>query len=129
MVLKAKRLGRQVVYAAGIVCLVLVAGCEYDVEEELAPEKTCDSEEVSYRDQIEPILSARCYQCHAAALNQGNVTLEGYDRLKILADNGRLLGAVQWQGGFSPMPQNEPMLPECDIDLIQAWVEDGAPNN
>ena len=46
-----------------------------------------------------------------------------------LATEGRLLGAVQHQVGYTPMPPAGGMLPQCDIDKIAIWVQQGAPNN
>lgn len=103
--------------------------CYYDVEEDFITDSTCDVSTVTYSDQILEILSNRCYKCHSAALNLGNITLEGYDRLRVQVDNGRLLGAIRRENGFSPMPQNEAMLSQCDIDLLATWVAEGAQNN
>lgn len=105
------------------------AGCYYDVEEDFRMDTECDTGSVTYSEDILNIVSSRCYKCHAAELNLGNITLEGYDRIKIYATNGRLLGAVRRDPGFSPMPQNEAMLSDCDIMKIEAWINDGAPNN
>ncbi len=106
-----------------------ISGCYYDVEEDFEKMVDCVTDNVSYVNDIVPILENRCYKCHAVGLNLGNVTLEGYDRLKILVDNGRFLGAIRRDPGFSPMPQNEAMLPDCQIMKVAAWIENGAPNN
>ena len=104
-------------------------GCYYDVEEDFKKMVDCNTDGVSYTNDIVPILQNRCYKCHAEGLNLGNVTLEGYDRLKLLVNSGRFLGAIRRDPGFSPMPQNEAMLPDCQIMKISAWIEAGAPNN
>jgi hypothetical protein len=75
------------------------------------------------------MLENRCYKCHGEGLNLGNVTLEGYDNLRRFVDNGRFFGAVRHEAGFSPMPQNEMMLSDCNITKIEAWIAEGAPNN
>jgi hypothetical protein len=31
--------------------------------------------------------------------------------------------------GFSPMPQNDNKLSECNIAKIKKWIATGAPNN
>lgn len=111
-----------------MLCLGL-PGCYYDVEEDFEKMVDCVTDNVSYANDIVPILQNRCYKCHAEGLNLGNVTLEGYDRLKLLVDSGRFLGAIRRDPGYSPMPQNEAMLPDCQIMKISAWIEAGAPNN
>ena len=106
-----------------------IASCYYDVEEDFVMGSDCSTENVTYSNEILNIISNRCYKCHATSLNLGNVTLEGYNKIRIYVDNGRLLGAIRRENGFSPMPQNEAMLPNCDIMKIETWINQGAPNN
>lgn len=105
------------------------AGCYYDVEEELYPKTDCDTSAVTYSATVQPIISNRCYVCHGAGINLGNVTLEGYDNIKNYALNGDLLGAIKHQPGYSPMPQSGGMLPDCEIQKIEAWIAGGALQN
>lgn len=112
-----------------LLTLVLVAGCYYDVEEELYPTLECDTGNMSYTNDILPIIQNNCYTCHNQGSNFGGVTLEGYESLKAYVDNGRLLGAIRHESGFSPMPKNAPQLVECNIEKIEAWINAGAPDN
>ena len=112
-----------------VALLVGLVSCHYNVEEDLVPINDCDVSKVSYALHISPIIESRCLQCHAASLNFGGITLEGYDQLKKQIDGGRFLGAINHEPGFSPMPQNEGQLPTCNLDMIQAWINEGAPNN
>ena len=109
----------------------IVSSCDYDSEEELYPVQPsgCDTTTVSYMNDIEPLISQNCYQCHSAALNFGNVTLEGYSAFKSEVDRGRLTGAIRRDFGFSSMPQDGDKLPDCDISKVEAWINNGAPNN
>lgn len=109
--------------------LLIVTACYYDVEEDFAKEVSCEVSTVSYLQDVAPIIANRCLKCHSAALRLGNVDLEGHGQMAIYAENGRLLGAVKRLNGFSPMPQNEAMLPDCDIMKIDSWIQAGAPNN
>ena len=108
---------------------VLVGGCYYDVEEELYPMLGCESTDMSYSMDIVPILSANCYECHNAAANNGNVTLDSYENLITYVNNGKLLGVIRHEPGFPPMPQNRSKLLECNIEKIENWVAEGALNN
>lgn len=103
--------------------------CAYDVEEELYGTTACQTENVTYSGEILDIIENNCYVCHDAANNFGNVTLEGYDNLKIHVDNGRLLGAIRWESGFSQMPQDRPQLVACNIEKIEEWIAQGALDN
>ncbi len=109
--------------------LVTLIGCTYNVDEDLNP--NCgDIANVSYSGVVVPILSANCTSCHSpAGGNQGGIRLDSYDAVKIWVNNGRLLGAIRHQAGFSAMPKNASKLPVCSINKIAAWINDGAPNN
>jgi hypothetical protein len=106
-----------------------LAGCYYDIEEEIYPSVGCNLENISFTNTIIPILESNCYQCHDAANNNGGITLEGYSQLKRFVDNGQFLGVVRHEAGFSPMPKNSAKLLDCEIEKIEQWVTDGAPNN
>ena len=112
-------------------CLVvLIPACAYDSEEDLFPGgDECDTSNVSYTQDVLPILVNNCYVCHDNANRQGGIVLEGYDQLKVQVDNGRLVGAIRRNPGFSPMPQGAPALPDCFVDQIAQWVTDGALDN
>ena len=103
--------------------------CYYDVEEELYPTLECSTVGVTYSLVVEPIIKSKCYKCHDAANNFGNITLEGYSSLKKYVESGQLLGAIKHSPGFSPMPKNEAKLVDCDIEKIEVWVADGALQN
>ncbi len=104
-------------------------GCYYDVEEELYPTTGCSTDDMSYQNDILPLIDTNCYQCHDAANNFGGITLEGYDALKTYADNGQLVGVISHAAGFSPMPQGDPKLLDCEIEKIEAWISQGTLNN
>lgn len=108
---------------------ILISGCAYDVEEELYPTIECQTDDVTYSAEVLNIISSNCFGCHDAAANFGNITLETYDDLKKYVDNGLLLGSIKHESGFSPMPKNAPALLDCEIEKIEAWINDGAPNN
>ena len=109
--------------------LIGLTSCYYDVEENLYPKSECVTTDLSFEADIMPILERNCYSCHSAAANTANVTLEGHGQLLQHISNGRLLGAIRHDPGFTPMPQGAPKLIACDIDKIEQWVSDGAPNN
>jgi len=106
-------------------------GCYYDVEEELYPStgSSCDTLNVTYAADIVPILQQSCYTCHSIGANLGGVTVEGYDEIIVLVEDGRLAGAVNHLSGFSPMPKDASQLDDCSLALINNWINDGALNN
>jgi mono/diheme cytochrome c family protein len=118
-------------YALAVFAALCLVACTYNNEEELYGNRltNCDTTNISYRADILPLLQSNCYVCHSQAAALGNVTLEGHSRVKNLADNGRLLGAVSHAAGFSPMPKNGNKLSACDINKIRRWINSGTPDN
>jgi hypothetical protein len=57
----------------------------------------------------------------------GGISLEGYNNVVNIADDGRLLGVVRHEAGYPAMPKNSPKLPDCDIRQLEIWIENGTP--
>ncbi len=55
---------------------------------------SCDPTEYSYSSFIVPLVTAKCLQCHSGEGAFGGVYLDSYEGVKVVADNGRLYGAV-----------------------------------
>ena len=114
-----------------LISLIIIGmlSCSYDSEDELYGTSACSTTNISYAGDVLPLLVDNCYVCHDAQNNFGNVTLEGYNNTKIYIDNERLIGAITHSPGFAQMPNGQPKLLICQIEKIQSWVADGAPNN
>lgn len=99
---------------------------------------------VSYRRTIEPILDARCYQCHGPSgkadadlrlsnLVEAQESYFGFDWEALIVpgspDDSALLGVMllpQDDSLAMPPPADaEPMTPE-EIELVRRWIEGGA---
>lgn len=105
-----------------------VSGCFYDNKEELFQlDDDCVTENLSYEFDIEPIISSRCYQCHDNSTGFGGYVIEGFTNLKPHVDI--VLNSIKHTNGASPMPKGEPMIPDCEIQKIEAWINDGALDN
>ncbi len=121
-----------ILITACFVITVLVISCSKTSEDKLGtdtPVTTCDTVNMAYTADVVPILQANCYSCHGNGGNSGGVNLDTYDNVKIVADNGSLLGAITHASGFVPMPLNAPQLSDCDINKIKSWIGNGAQNN
>ncbi|MFT4536236.1 MAG: hypothetical protein ACJA1A_003567 [Saprospiraceae bacterium] len=112
-----------------VIVILLVTGCYYDTEEEIYPSIECLTLEMSYTNDILPIIEMDCYVCHSAAANFGNVILEGYGGISNYVADGTLLGVIKHEPGFSPMPKNQAQILQCEIEKIEAWITQGALNN
>ena len=90
----------------------------------------CTTTGIKYSTDVVNILSFNCYACHAGTAQLGGgFVLDNYLDLKVMVNNGQLLKAINHQPGASPMPKNAPKLFDCNIAVISAWVNSGAPNN
>jgi len=119
-----------------VVLIFLMSACYYDNEECLYPEGSipCDTTEVTYSENVWPVINTNCTGCHSEASPQGNVKLENYEQISAAGNiaagqYGSLYGTISHLSGNSPMPKNESMLSDCTIDQIRKWIDNGTPNN
>lgn len=119
--------GLKYLWAPIAVCVIMQA-CYYDNIVDLYPDG-CQTENVSYNDNIVPILNRECLSCHNSFSEQGGVNLEGYENVLEYVNDGSLLGSIKHEDGYEPMPLSGSKMSNCDIDRIESWINDGAPDN
>lgn len=90
---------------------------------------SCDTSSVTYSASIAPIIQNKCIGCHSGSAPFGKWNLSTHSGLIQVVNNGKLIGAVNHQNGFLPMPQGGNKLGDCDIRKIELWIEAGAQNN
>ncbi|MCI5054768.1 MAG: hypothetical protein MRY83_01600 [Flavobacteriales bacterium] len=106
---------------------------EIESDPEPVPVSYCDSlknlGEVSFQCEIDTIIQTHCGTndngCHGA--NAANPTLNTFNGIKAIADNGRLVARAV-DNNPSAMPPAGP-LPDSLKQKIQAWVDAGAKDN
>ena len=105
---------------------LLAAGCYYDNEDDLYG-PACDASVFSYSAKIQPIIQANCQNssCHGAGQADGNGELLTYDNVMTFIQDNRLRNAVVVN---KSMPKDG-SLTTCERDLIEKWLNAGAPNN
>lgn len=84
---------------------------------------------VSYAQKLAPVLQLNCYSCHSIGSPSGNILLGNYAADKLIAQNGKLFGAINHSSGFSAMPKNGTKLTNCQIATIKKWIDGGMLNN
>ena len=122
------------VIIALLVIMFAAGGCYYDNEETLYPSNGCDTADVKYSTHVAPIITNRCYQCHDnanAPVNGNGVSWEGYANISGYLSTSAVyfLQSIKHEVGATPMPENSPKLSDCEIRIIEIWIEDGFPNN
>lgn len=100
--------------------------CYYDNEKTLYGDNVCDTTLVSYLSDIKPIVEANCISCHAPGGEQEISPLLTYeDMIKYISDNNMV---DRVRGNSSLMPPSGKMG-NCNLLLIEAWINQGALNN
>jgi hypothetical protein len=116
-----------------ILGVVSIFGCKKDNEETLYGNIVCDTTAVKYSTDIVKIMNANCNTCHAksiAKISGGGTVLDSYIDVKNYSDiGGTLIGSVKQDGSASNMPKGASKLSNCDINKIDRWILNGAPNN
>jgi hypothetical protein len=104
-----------------------------------APALRASDDEAFFRDQVEPILRQRCYECHShAAKIKGGLVLDSRSGWEAGGDSGpalvpgaveksRLIEAVRYANPDMEMPPKA-KLPDAEIALLEQWVARGAPD-
>jgi hypothetical protein len=117
---------------AGTVILLAVA-CSKGNEAELSQGngQACDTVNMKYSANVVPILESTCYSCHSKGNTDGSggISLDSYADLKQYVTSGQLAGNIVHAPGFIGMPYGQPKMDNCDINIILAWINRGAPNN
>ena len=113
-----------------LLCFVtLLVSCTYDKEDVLYGTIQCDTSAVSYTAEIVPIFNNNCNSCHNVTDRQGDINLSTYSDVLQVVNNGKVIGSINHEYGFSAMPQGAAKLSQCNIDMISAWIHQGALNN
>jgi mono/diheme cytochrome c family protein len=105
------------------------AGCSYSHGSEPSP---CnDPNPATYAAVVSPIFDAGCRRCHGSSVYQtrgGGTDLGTYQALKAVPTT-LLMGCIEQQPGYDPMPKGAAKLSDCDIARIRAWIAAGQLNN
>lgn len=100
------------------------------------PETTAP--EVLFSAQVAPILLGQCVACHNAKLAEGSYRLDTFAALREAGDSGEsplpespeahgeLLRRVLSDDADERMPADAPPLPAEQLEILKAWVEQGA---
>ncbi|TWT73427.1 Planctomycete cytochrome C [Posidoniimonas polymericola] len=94
--------------------------------------------EVSFAEDIKPLLARRCYACHGPDDQSSGVALHERELAIAVADSGEraivpgkpdaseLLARVASHDEFERMPPEGEPLKDEEIDLLRRWIEQGA---
>lgn len=110
--------------------LLAYQSCTYDKGSTTVPTSNCDTlNTISYSAQVVPILQQNCYSCHLSASTGGGILLGTHTQAKAVAQGSRFVGAIKQLSGFSAMPKGGSKLTDCQIAILQKWINQGCLNN
>ncbi len=107
--------------------LMLVGFIACSDDEDPTP-MTCETDALTYNNAIADILNTSCAtsSCHdsntTTTFSMANYT----DALAAVGD-GKIVGAINHESGFTQMPKDGTKLDDCTIDKLTSWINDGAP--
>ncbi|HEV3342446.1 MAG TPA: DUF1549 domain-containing protein, partial [Pirellulales bacterium] len=95
------------------------------------------AEPVDYLRDIQPILAKHCYECHGPDQQKSGLRLDtvaaakegGYAGAALVPGKGGeslLIAALTGTGDVTRMPEDRPPLSQQEIELIKAWIDQGA---
>jgi len=113
-----------------VAIVLIISSCTYDNMETLYPQDPeCDTVNISYAVDIQPIFNNNCVICHSGPTPPAGFSLVDYENAVVVAKSGRLLGTVKHQSGYLSMPQGANKLDDCSINKLESWINLSYPDN
>lgn len=109
-----------------LIIATTLQSCYNDSEEYLYGPVTCDTTEISFSTDVTPIINSSCAttNCHVSG-GSGPGDFTQFGDLKAKVDDSSFVNRVIEQ---RTMPPGTP-LTDCEIQILQAWLDAGATNN
>lgn len=106
----------------------------------------CGQKQISYRDQVQPILNARCTKCHSTETRRVKIVLTSYaDFMNSHTVSGKeplvvpgspyqsrlyiLCSTNQAHFRMPPDTSNITPLPTEELDILRKWIIQGSKDN
>jgi mono/diheme cytochrome c family protein len=116
------------------IIIFFVFACKHNPDEYVNPQPPvidppidtilCDSSNVTYPGVVYPILEAYCISCHSGPTPSGALDFTDYGDVAYIAQSGSFLGSIKHLPSYSPMPQGGDKISNCEIALIEKWIND-----
>lgn len=94
------------------------------------------SGEISFSNDILPILESRCINCHGGQRTSEGLDLKTYQSLMAGSQNGSVVtpgdaanSSFVTLAAEGKMPKRGPKLTPAEVQMLTDWVNAGAPNN
>jgi cytochrome c551/c552 len=115
------------VWPGFIVSAVVVICCAAKAPEPMAAE---ERKEVTYANDVQPILAISCVGCHNARKKKAGVDVSSYETVQKIVkaqkpEESTLFKCISGAEGVKPMPPRIP-LTEDKVATIRSWISAGA---
>lgn len=114
-----------------VIAGLFVTACNKD-DDDTPVTTECDTTGITYTNGAAAIINASCATagCHNTG-TMSTFAMGNYTEAFAAVGFGRIIGAINHQAGFLPMPYPEgtAKLDQCDIDKLTAWINAGALEN
>ncbi|MCH1569807.1 MAG: hypothetical protein L7S64_00530 [Longimicrobiales bacterium] len=94
------------------------------------------SREVSFVNEVMPILEKHCWECHSEQSAELGLKLDTYEGVMAGSDYGTIVEIGDADASLlidmiasGDMPEDADPLPAAELDVIKAWIVEGALNN
>lgn len=90
---------------------------------------SCDTSALAtYSGYVAPLIQNKCIGCHNGTQTNNSINLSTYSNVHSLAITGELVDCLTGNG-YKRMPYQSAALPQCEIDKVTEWVNNGSLNN
>jgi len=115
----------------GVFFLLSLGACSWESQDEFyPPPELCDTLEVSFSEDVQPMLSQHCWACHsdANAPSFGNgMALESH--ADVAQRIPLIVSVINHEDGVPQMPRGSAKLDTCSIATFEAWMNQGSMDN
>lgn len=108
---------------------IIPQSCENNNEFDLYGVQECDTTNITWNSKIAAILNKNCVICHGPELSQFGVRHDSYAAELVVVNDGRLRKVINDEDPSTRMPKDRDKLSECELKLINKWIDNGAPEN
>jgi hypothetical protein len=115
--------------ALGFLLTIIPLSCENNNEFDLYGTQACDTINITWNSKIADILEANCVVCHGPEVANYGVRHDSYAAELVVVNDGRLRRVINDTDPTTRMPKDRGQLPDCELKLINKWLDIGAPEN
>ncbi len=119
----------KIILTLQLVLLFFLVSCTKD---KAAPNQVfipsdCDSIAKSFSADVQPIINNSCVGCHNSSSPGAGYNFDNYSDIN--SNLTVFFKTINHDNGVVPMPYQQGKLSDSLIQVIDCWIESGAPNN